>query len=87
MSDEWEYKVELGRDVRKRKLPDGGTDDHEGIAWAVIRSMPSFSQTIIASTEVFETDEEAKRDALIKLSQLRCPIDQPLDKAIKWLLE
>ena len=46
-----------------------------------------FSQAVVISPEVFENEDDAKRDALEKLSILRCPLERPLDHAIRWMLD
>lgn len=85
----WEYTVQLhANDTRMYR----GIGEQIGWTWAVTRSTTgtdgkSFNQSIVASPEVFETDEEAKRDALVKLSILRCPLERPLDHAIRWILD
>ena len=86
----WNYTVQLRDGVRLYRGPKGGVKG--GIVWDLMRETPTgdgktFYHSIIASPDVFETDEEAKQDALEKLSMLRCPFDRPIDTAIKWMLD
>ena len=89
MSREWEFCVQV-RTNDARIYADNKV--RHGISWAVQRQTPMsngeiYHESIVASPEVFESTEEAKDDALRKLSMLRCPLDRPLDKAIKWVLD
>ena len=89
MAREWEYTVQLTHDVR---MYVGDENPRHGSSWSLTRQTSTsdgkpFNQSIVVSAEVFDNDEEAKEDALRKLSILRCPLDQPLDKAIKWMLD
>ena len=93
MAVEWNYTVQLKPDDRRTYADGkGGTVEAQGIGWYLSRTTPSvegrpFSQNIVCSPDVFDHANDAKRDALEKLSMLRCPIDKPLDAAIKWMLE
>ena len=46
-----------------------------------------YSQHIVASPEVFDSDEEAKEDAIRKLSALVAGTDTPVQGAIQCLLD
>lgn len=88
MTVEWTYDLELVNDVR---IYPGGEKEY-GQAWQLVRvhraeDGASHIQPIVASPFVFQSDREAKRDALEKLSILACPLDQPLAKVIKELLD
>lgn len=87
MTVAWTYDIEFVNDVRM--YPDG--EKRHGAAWALVRRDTldgvSHTQPIVASPEVFDSEREAKRDALEKLSILACPIDQPLARVIKELLD
>ncbi|MYE01564.1 MAG: hypothetical protein F4Y03_09825 [Alphaproteobacteria bacterium] len=94
MSDSWEYRVQLKEDVRLYYRPQeqGGYVERRGTVWEVVRTTKPgdgshYYQTVVCSPGVFEDDDEAKRDALEKLSMLRCPLGRPLDRAIKWMLD
>ena len=91
---DWEYQINLDC-VRITKI---GSDEkyREGWLWALSRSVPvmdpngkktSYTESIVSGCEVFDSQEEAKKDALEKLSVLRCPIDKPIDRALKWMLD
>lgn len=90
---DWEYSVQIKRSVRLYWNPE--TKDNEeryGFEWSLTRSTPTeegqtFFQSIVVSPEVFESVEEAKQNALDRLSMLRCPIDRPLDMSIKFILD
>ena len=93
----WEYTVQLMDGVRlyrQRPLPGEHPlpDVRNGLVWELHRNITTaddkpYRQTLVASAEVFESTEDAKRDALEKLSMLRCPFDKPIDTAIKWILD
>ena len=90
---EWKYKIQLMNDARRVHRPD--TPElvtRTGVAWSLVRETRQsdnrdYLQTIITSPGVFGSDEEAKQDALRNLAILRCPIDRPIDAAIKWILD
>lgn len=87
---EWKYTVQLHDDVRLYRMK-GEYVEKRGIAWSLTRSCerstgPTFHQSIVVSAEVFDDEEEAKHDALERLSMLRCPLELPVDRAIKWML-
>ena len=87
----WEYTVQLHDDVRLYRMK-GEHVEKRGIAWSLTRSCErsnchTFHQTIVVSAEIFDDEEEAKHDALERLSMLRCPIELPVDSAIKWMLD
>ncbi|MYE83240.1 MAG: hypothetical protein F4X36_15670 [Gammaproteobacteria bacterium] len=82
--------MQIRHDLRLYRNQPG--DVHKrGLSWSLMRSCivngERFSETIISSPEVFDDPEDAKRDALRKLSILRCPLDLPLDRAVKWILD
>lgn len=88
MAVEWTYRLEIVNDSR---ICPGG-EKRFGAAWVVVRedranASTAHVQPIVASPEVFESDREAKRDALEKLSILACQLDQPLARVIKTLLD
>ena len=88
MTVQWTYDIEIVNDAR---VYPGGEKRH-GAAWVIVRrdsigNSVTHVQPIVASPEVFDSDREAKRDALEKLSILACPLDQPLARIIKALLE
>ena len=91
MAREWEYTVSISNGIRRYRRDDENKV-REGLTWALVRSCPTeggetFYHSIVESPEVFDTLDEAKQDALEKLSILRCPLNQPLDKAIRWMLD
>ena len=83
----WSYRLEIINDAR---FYPGGEKRH-GAAWVLVRESTVDDMTdiqpIVASPGVFESDREARRDALEKLSVLNCPTDRPLAQAIKDLLD
>ena len=88
MALDWHYVVEL-QAARLRKGADEEGDT--AIVWSLVRHCrtedgKALHENIISSADTFLTEEEARRDALIRLSMLRCPIEKPVDHAIKWLL-
>ncbi|MYB40395.1 hypothetical protein F4X86_03985 [Candidatus Saccharibacteria bacterium] len=87
MTVKYEYVLQLREDVRR--YVDG--TQHEGWAWELVQTARPGDRrhyySIVSSPGVFNDEDEAKQDALRKLSILRCPIDRPLDHAIKWHLE
>ena len=89
---EYEYTVQL-RMVDRRVHTDpvnGGHVERVGVSWSLTRSCGAddqrYHQSIVSSPEVFECIEDANRDALEKLSMLRCPLERPIDHAIRWML-
>lgn len=94
---EWEYAVQICHGIRNYKVPperpelDGGWSYHErrGMVWSLYRVTHEegdpFFQSLMVSPEVFDTQEEAERDALEKLSMLACPIERPVIQALRWL--
>ena len=97
---EWEFTVQLRNGVRDYKVPldrpelagEYGYQERRGIVWSLSRSSlyedgRVFHQGLVVSGGVFDNEEDAKRDALEKLTILRCPIDRPLDQAIKWITD
>lgn len=88
MAFDWHYVVEL-QAARLRKGADEEGD--AAIVWSLVRHCRTgdgkgLHESIISSADTFLTEEEARRDALIRLSMLRCPIEKPVNHAIKWLL-
>ena len=88
MALDWHYIVEL-QAARLKKDADEAGD--AAIVWSLVRHCRTedgkgLHESIISSADTFVTEEEARRDALIRLSMLRCPIEKPVDHAIKWLL-
>ena len=79
MSD-WKYEIKFTESVRFYEQLGGGVEKRPGLAWTLERSTPALSQSIVASARVFPTEKEAKQDALVSLSRLRCPLDKPLDE-------
>ena len=85
----WKYIVHLIADVRlKRK----NKETVEGVSWELVRTCKSkkdrdYIESIVSSPSVFYSEEEAKKDALEKLSILRCPYDRPVDAGIKFILQ
>lgn len=90
---EWKYKIQLMNDERRVHRPDTpGLVTRTGVAWSLVRETRQsdnrdYLQTIITSPGVFESDEDAIQDALKKLAILRCPIDGPINAALKWVLD
>ena len=88
MALDWHYIVEL----QAARLKKGEEEEKDtAIVWSLIRHCRTeegkgLHESIISSAGTFVTEEEARRDALIRLSMLRCPIEKPVDHAIKWLL-
>ena len=88
MALDWHYRIAL-QAARPRKGPDEEGDT--AIVWSLVRHCctkegKGLHESIISSADTFVTEEEARRDALIRLSMLRCPIEKPVDHAIKWLI-
>ena len=83
---EWTYEVQLSVDDA-RIYSGENRKPRFGITWRLQRSAEGFRQSIVSSPEVFENEDDAKRDALEKLSILSDPFDLPVDRAIKWLLD
>ncbi|MDE0149344.1 MAG: hypothetical protein OYG32_14245 [Rhodospirillaceae bacterium] len=88
MIDDWTYRIEIVNDVRIYP----GDEKRFGAAWVLVRttsvgSAMTSTESIVVSPDVFLSDEEAKRDALEKLSILVCPIEVLLPKVIKSLLD
>ena len=72
-SVEWEYTVQLSLSAMGQYL------------WKLTRTSrrpdsADFHEAVVISPEVFENEDDAKRDALKKLSILRCPLERPLDR-------
>ena len=89
----WEYAICIKRGARLYHYDDKRSDVRRGLVWELVRHEPDpqggehlQTEAIMASPRVFEHEEHASRDALEKLSILRCPYDRPIDAAIKWLL-
>lgn len=88
MTDDWTYRIEIVNDARIYP----GYEKRFGAAWVLVRTKPvddamTHTESIVVSPDVFLSDEEAKRDALEKLSILVCPIEALLPKVIKSLLD
>ena len=88
MTVQWTYRLEIVNDARVH--PTG--EKRFGAAWVLVRedrvdASTAHVESIVASPDVFESDREAKRDALEKLSILACQVDQPLARVIKALLD
>ena len=87
MTVEYHYLLQLREDVRLYR--DG--KQRAGWAWEVVQTHrpgdKTYYRSIVASPGVFTDEDEAKQDALVCLSLLRCPLDRPLDRAIKWHLD
>ncbi len=91
---EWTYEVQLRMfDTRMYSGEEGGNAQQvTGISWSLERSCvgsngKTYSQAIVSSPKVFANEEEAMEDALKKLSILRCPLEEPLNHAIRNLLD
>ena len=80
----WRFEISIKVDCRKYL---GEDHAREGLAWTLDRIVGDYRQSIAASPNVFEHQEDAIQDAINKLSVLRCPIDAPLDCALKWMLD
>ena len=87
MTSEAEYIVQIYRDARSIVRGNDTAMVH-GLAWHLCKAADgdASGESIVASPAVFDIQQEAEADALAKLSKLRCPIDRPLDKAIRWML-
>ncbi|MCY3762647.1 MAG: hypothetical protein OXH50_15465 [Gemmatimonadetes bacterium] len=88
----WDYAIQLLAGARLYRRPGGEDETVYGWTWALVRTSSnadgsSFTHSVIVSPEVFENDEEAKHDALEKLTILRCPIERPLDVAAKMMVD
>ena len=87
MTVEYEYILQLREDVRR----DMDGELREGWAWEIVRTAQPGDRrryySIVSSPGVFDDEDEARQDALRKLSILRWPLDRPLDRAIKWHLD
>ena len=89
MARKWEYTVQFRMsDLRHYRNPDKTV---HGISWSLMRGFvlnngSTLFESVVVSPEVFENEEDAKRDALEKLSILRCPIEKPIDHTIRWML-
>ena len=82
----WDYNIGLEDGVRiyNKCTP----KEQKGIVWNLQRTTKlhdgtPYSEHIITSVGVFEDTADAVHDALQKLSILRCPIERPIDVAIK----
>ena len=89
MATEWEYTIQISSGAR---LYLGEDEPRYGIEWNLTRSCPgsdgrSFSQTIVSSAEVFDDEEDAKRDATEKLALLGCTLEKPIAQALRWQLQ
>ena len=88
----WEYIVQVRNGQRLYRHPDGD-QTKEGVVWELVRTCgreedsPYVYLSIVVSPGVFDTDEDAKRDALEKLSMLSCPLEQPVAQALRWIHE
>ena len=87
METKWEYSIQIhGHDARI--YADGQA--RYGTTWSLARNCDSaagpYTESIMTSPEVFDDAEAAKRDAVEKLSILRCPIETPIDRALHWML-
>ena len=89
MAANWEYTVQLQmNDLRQYRNPSKAV---AGVSWSIVRKFDRFDgsthvESIVTSPEVFDNEEDAKQDALQKLSILRCPIEKPIDHTIRRLL-
>ena len=82
-----EYHVGLHRDIR---TTDGG--EVVGMAWSVIRRLPDPEgqpryETLVVSKDVFEHEDDAKRDAVRVLKTFGCCDDSPFRKALRTIVE
>ena len=86
----WGYTIQLRSNDQRRYWKEGKSSLRVGVCWELTRSRAEggeYHQSIVASSEVFGTDEEAMRDALEKLSILACPIEQPVAQVLRWMHE
>ena len=86
---QWEYGVGIKQGCR---LYLGQVEPVYGLVWFVYRSCLDeagevFTQSLIVSPEVFDTQDEAERDVLEKLTLLALGRNAPLQSAIQWILE
>ena len=84
-----EYSVGLRNDHR---FIGGQSEPKVGIAWAIYRNEGGrSSEVLFISPDVFDTDVEAKRDAVRKLGFVTCCSDSPLrivyKTAIGWMTD
>lgn len=85
----WEYSIQISSGAR---LYLGEDEPRYGLVWDLTRSNTSlgespFRQAIVSSPEVFDDAEDAKQDAIVKLSKLSCPLERPIAHAVHWMLE
>lgn len=86
----WNYDMQVSLSVRLYEQAKGKGIPKEGFAWELVRwyerdDGSTYRQTLAVSPEVFTELEEAKRDALEKLSILGCPIEQPVAQGLRWV--
>ena len=87
----WTYTIQLQTDEARIYGGEHG-GEKRGMTWSLTRSCKhrdgtTYWESIVSSPEVFDERNAALEDALRKLSILRCPLEQPLDYAIRDLLE
>ena len=89
----WTYELQVCHDKRIYRGGPAGEKTMEGVTWSLDRwcktdspDLPEYRQSIVVSPEVFDSQDDALKDALEKLSMLRCPLERPLDEAICGLL-
>lgn len=90
----WNYDIQTSLNVRQWHSKTEGKDTQKkGFAWELFRwckredGSPPYRQALAASPEVFTELEDAKRDALEKLSMLGCPIEKPVAQGLRWIHE
>lgn len=90
MDRHWNYWIRIEPGLRE--FDESLTASLKGYVWTLMRARKGVDhedegEEIASSSLVHDTEEMARRDALEKLSLLRCPIEQPLDRGIRWMLE
>ena len=88
----WRYEVQLRNNCRI--YVDSPQEPRYGVAWSLDRvELPEpedgqpYRESIVTSAGVFETDAEAKRDAMYKLTVLALGSGDPLRSAIRYIIE
>ena len=89
-----EYEMpayQLGLRTSCRLLPNGETV--YGLAWEINRRLPDREgewpnfETLMVSKDVFEFEDDAKRDAVRTLESFGCCEDSPFRKAFRTIVE
>ena len=86
---QWKYEVQTVPYERRRLDSSQDEQFQVGFSWMLCRCASNGTvdvcQPIVASPDIFSELEDAKRDALEKLSMLNCTLENPLAEALRDL--